>query len=733
MYFSYSLPPKPRLPVPVKLFPLLRTFLVVLLICPSWNFGRDFTVSGIVRDAITGKGLAETQVILMNASTGTVTNQSGRFQIQAPRAGSVKLRFTHIGYEPEELAIDLNPRGSANLSVTLTPRQIDLPAVQVEATASPRNLSLPAGTFHRFRPSEEDILVARDVSDLLVRIPEIERQSRGPGQTPKITLRGSQANQVLILVNGQPVQTGSSGGFDVNQIAPQSIGEIQIAPGNQSSRYGSQAMGGVVNIILAPAPQDEQYGLTATTGNWGQQRMRARGEVRRRTFSVSAHGNWETGQNNYPYTVDGESFRRQNAAHSQQSLWLNTTYSPRSGLHWESLGFVSHSQQGLPGPLYELTPDATRDALQQHLATQVIFNKNSWSVTSATTWDRTEQNQSAQESVFGGYHLQTAHGLLEQSLKGTYQSESTALGLEMTWRGESLDAQDRLRPQYSLGQHERDTRAIVASGEYHLPISNYTLSPTLMTRYETTGRSEVSFTWQTHWRLHTERFSTWIKMGTGYRLPSFWELFWVPDAYAVGNPDLNPERSRDAEWGLRFTDFSPWQVTLSGTVYRQKYTDLISWVRGYANRFAPENVESAQITGYNVLVSLTPWANYFMMDVMYDARRPINLTPGANSYQKYLPYRALHQVTVNTKWQWRSYFLQTTWHAQGRTYIRKANTKWLEPFSDWTMAVGNKFSFATTTLTTNLTIHNLTNQQYEVLERYPLPGRQVSFSLSASI
>ncbi|MCF7902322.1 MAG: TonB-dependent receptor [Candidatus Marinimicrobia bacterium] len=733
MFFSYLLPQKPRTPVPVKHFPFLKPLLVVLLLWSVQSFGRDFSVTGIVRDAVTGQGLADTQVILLNSSAGTVTNESGQFRLITTRAGNAKLQFTHIGYEPEELAVALNPRGSANLSVVLTPRQIELPPVRVEATASPRNLSLPADTFHRFRPSPEDIMVARDVSDLLVRIPEIERHSQGPGQTPKFSLRGSQSNQVLILVNGQAVQSGNNSGFNVNQISPQSIGEIQIAPGNQSAQYGNQAMGGVVNIVLAPARESRQVGLTATSGSWNQQRLRLRGEMRRNTWSVSVNGNVEAAQNNYPYYADGESLRRSNAATAQQSLWLNSTYSPQPGVHWESLGFVSHSKQGLPGPVFELTPDATRDALQQHLSSQLIFSKKSWALTSRTSWDLTHQSQTAQESVFGGYDLQTSHGLLEQGLKAAYQTTSAGFGVEMSWRQETLDAQDLLRPLYSLGKHDRQIRAVVASGEYHLPLLQFTVSPTFISRYETTSGNHESFTWQTNWRIHTDRFAAWVKIGTGYRLPSFWELFWVPDAYATGNPDLEPERSRDTELGFQLKDVSRWRLHVSGTVYSQEYAELISWVRGYANRFSPENVESAHITGYNVLISATPWTKHLIVDLTYDAKRPINLTPGPNSYQKYLPYRALHQFTVNTQWQWRSYFLRTTWHGQGRTYIRKANTKWLEPFSEWTASVGNKFSFESATLTTNLTIHNLTNRQYEVLERYPLPGRQVSLSLSVTI
>src|SRR5690606_15418673 len=88
------------------------------------------------------------------------------------------------------------------------------------------------------------------LAELLAGSHGIEQLSYGGPQTPtSIFLRGSNSNQTLVLVDGQRINSATSGGGALNAIALNDIERVEILRGAAGSLYGADAVGGVVNII----------------------------------------------------------------------------------------------------------------------------------------------------------------------------------------------------------------------------------------------------------------------------------------------------------------------------------------------------------------------------------------------------------------------------------------------------------------------------------------------------
>jgi len=88
------------------------------------------------------------------------------------------------------------------------------------------------------------------VSDLLRSLPGIAVNSSGPaGGLTQIRVRGAEANQVLVLIDGVEVANPSSGEFDFAGLRSEDIVRLETLRGEQSALYGSDAIGGVINII----------------------------------------------------------------------------------------------------------------------------------------------------------------------------------------------------------------------------------------------------------------------------------------------------------------------------------------------------------------------------------------------------------------------------------------------------------------------------------------------------
>jgi outer membrane receptor for ferrienterochelin and colicins len=86
-----------------------------------------------------------------------------------------------------------------------------------------------------------------------------------------VWLQGYDANQVAILIDGNPVAAGTGSSTDVSQIALGNVERIEISKGSMSAIYGSSAMGGVINVITKAPSQGGQANFNYSGGSWGDQ------------------------------------------------------------------------------------------------------------------------------------------------------------------------------------------------------------------------------------------------------------------------------------------------------------------------------------------------------------------------------------------------------------------------------------------------------------------------------
>jgi len=115
---------------------------------------------------------------------------------------------------------------------------------QVEA----RNDSSAANTV--FTREDIDRLQPSDVPDLLRRVPGVQvAQTGGRGSLPGIYIRGTQSAQSLVLVDGQRIGNSTSGDSNLQHLNIEQIERVEVLRGSRSMIYGSDAIGGVIQIF----------------------------------------------------------------------------------------------------------------------------------------------------------------------------------------------------------------------------------------------------------------------------------------------------------------------------------------------------------------------------------------------------------------------------------------------------------------------------------------------------
>jgi outer membrane cobalamin receptor len=145
----------------------------------------------------------------------------------------------------------------------------ETPPVVVEAVR-PAELPEDPSSFATVIEVEEFAGEFKSVPDLLDETVSVQvRRFGGEGDRSEISIRGSTSSQVVILLDGIRLNTAQSGSVDLSTIPPELIERIEVQRGGGSVQAGSDAIGGVVNIVTKRPSATPQTSATVSGGSWG--------------------------------------------------------------------------------------------------------------------------------------------------------------------------------------------------------------------------------------------------------------------------------------------------------------------------------------------------------------------------------------------------------------------------------------------------------------------------------
>ena len=207
-----------------------------------------WTLSGRVTDP-NGRPIAQANVRVVELQRTATTDESGKYSIPQIPSGRYTISFRVIGYAPLLGKVTVGA-ADATLDATLKPAVIELPAVQVSASAeatSALNSPQPIAVV-----AEEDMAKVRPTSlgEALEETAGVRNNSSGVA-AGKPVIRGLTNNRVLILDNGQRLEHNQWGDDHFTSVEPAASSRIEVIRGPASVLYGSDAIGGVINIIAA--------------------------------------------------------------------------------------------------------------------------------------------------------------------------------------------------------------------------------------------------------------------------------------------------------------------------------------------------------------------------------------------------------------------------------------------------------------------------------------------------
>ncbi len=380
------------------------------------------------------------------------------------------------------------------------------------------------------------------VSDLLRALPGVSVNRSGPsGNLTQIRVRGSEANHVLVLIDGIEAGNPNTGEFDFAGLRTEDIVRVEFLRGEQSALYGSDAVGGVISITTRAANVESGYDTSfeigsfktrAVTGNAVYGLNEAFGE----RSSLSVNGTF--------FETDGYDISNadRDEKDGSQSKSVNV------GLNNIALGPFSINAKGALSKLKtEFDSDSDFDGrlndTDDELTTKTALGRVSVGFDvmdiantlafSLTDTDTKNPNASFQNDTKG---TRRQYSWVARKIIGNH--DITVLAEAETEKFTNFGGEN-------AGQNQSKSLSREAiAGDYRFTPGDLTLTASL--RQDFNSRFDDALTWRVGGGYELASLGGQVRgsYGTGIKNPTLTELFGFFPAFFVGNPDLKPEKSK---------------------------------------------------------------------------------------------------------------------------------------------------------------------------------------------
>ncbi len=581
--------------------------------------------------------------------------------------------------------------------------------------------------------TEEDFIKnnCENVGDALKTLTGVYVNSEG-----EISLRDVSSSKVVVVIDGQRLNTPGSIGVNVATLPIDNIKKIELLRGGRSAQYGADAVGGV---ILITTKTEEKFlkamtnSVKAVYGSYNRQIYNVSNSYNKNNLNTFVSWQRELWDGNFRYTDQyGNEKNLVNNHQSSFNIFAKASYkfSAQQSLSLSSNWYKADN--GTPGMIDNITKNA-----------RIRFDNHSYNA----TYD--------QADFFKGFSLKAQSYFLDFETKfdnpdafgGEIHSDhdNYALGVELQQSGNLTEAlnvsygysfrNDRIEST-DVGEKERNTNSghvsVTGNMELEGPISM--LEGSLALRYD--APSDFESAWSPRISVSASHdgvigLSLISHLAKSYKAPSFNDLYWPQDAFAVGNPDLVPEDGFNYDIGLT-AEIK--MISLAANYFRNDIDNLILWAQDPAlnNLWTPKNVSETSTNGLESSATLNLFDNKYTLSAEYTFMKALDKGPDPNRHNKYIIYRPKNKLDITNTIRLGSIEWNILYHYTGLRYTNPANTDWLPEYQTIDSNLSYRFKWMQVNWTSTLEISNLTDEDYMKVKGTAEPGRMYKFSMGAT-
>lgn len=550
------------------------------------------------------------------------------------------------------------------------------------------------------RKEEIESLNVQFLPDVLRNMPElIVTQAGGIGKQTSVMIRGGNTAHTLVMIDGVKVNSPTTGGFDFSHINVTDIERIEIVKGPQSTIFGSDAMGGVINIITKKGTEKVtlsggfEIGSNATYNPY----LTVSGGTKTYDFRLTG----------YFLKTDGISIAKDNQekdGYKNASFFGKLGLKPSDTMKVELLARHSYIRTGLDN----FGADDTNYLQHGH---QTLLSLKG-SIDLFKIWRQSLQ-------------ISTVHDILKYTDDDTPFNRS-----EIKTKMNNLDWQHNLylSDLYTLSggfeyRHEKgkiidvyddsvNNKAFYLNNKLSLLKGDAIINIGLRNDNHSVFGNKTTFKVGGLYNLKSLDTIFRISYGTGFKAPSLNELFYNDPWGSRGNLNLKPEKSKG--WDIGFQkDFMAKKGSFALTYFNQRYTDLIDWVETPPGSwtYTPMNVSDARVKGlegtlnFSITENLAFKGGYTYLDTKDNEGNRLSRRPE-------------HKIVASLDYTTKNININSQCIYTGKRYDRLI-TGFLDAYSIVNISATYKVSEK---ITVYLRVHNLFNEKYEEIRGFGVHG-----------
>ena len=552
----------------------------------------------------------------------------------------------------------------------------------------------------------------------------------GNGSLSTISMNGLGSEHTLVLLNGFRLNSAQNNQVDLNTVSKDNIESIEIMNNGASSIYGSEAIGGVVNVITKKIGESElELNVSGQVGSYDQKKIYLKADKRFSRLSISLDYTSESSLNNYDYYFDN-GFNsilkeRANSAYNLKNFSAGANYfiSKNSEIKY----FSNYSFQTRENPGIETGSDPADNFQSDKNWNNIISYSN---VLSDKLTFKSEFNF---QNFLTNYK---SSSLIDSYYKNIFLSGQTLFSFNMNSAeitgGAEIDYAT-LSSNETAGEINRIQPGVFLVSR--IDLTKYLkIFPSVRYDYiSDISRNVLSGNFGINIRPFAETdLNIKGSIGNNFAAPTFNELYWKD----LGNKNLLPETSLNYEAGLiyGFPFFSKNSVEV--TYSRINAENKIVWSPGSNGKWTPGNIGMSEsnviLIDLNAKKDLSKYLTV-MIDFSYTYTQALKTSSeysGDPTFNKQIFYIPENMSKINFSINYKETGFNLFYNFTGSRYTNFENT---ESLSAIDLVEGNIYhSFTVNNINTQVKfeVNNLLNSNYQLISGYPMPLRNYNVTLS---